>query len=410
MRNYAKDWDKKQQAGDDGKGKSIASMTPEDEAKIDKALKDAGYTDPLARKNMMDELKNKTEPKDRDKKYERWLKADPAKIESENKKKAEAQRKKEGGGDGGKKRKGEPGADDDDSTSTKKSPYPYWILGLLLIPLLFALAARGGNVTMPTGRFPMSLPSLPPLGGPWATGPWGRPWGTSEVVTATGPEINTGLPTMPRRKTTKSVSSPRLVPRSGNAGPSININNVNAQGENIPIDISSGSSEPAYDTVIEETLVEELPVIRETVVEEIIGMPNEPVVEKQTVIVEERIGQGYGFQGPSDPDRLMWMLVAAGIISIPLLLDMTAGWPLRNSPNIEYMSDALHWVVLLSAAAAVYLKLDQTYHWSSRHGRPMVRSTRHIPGYVTPVVMSAAQGTENLIWSVGKSHPRSAMT
>ena len=404
MDTYAKAWDQKQQAGDDGKGKSIAAMTPEDEAKIDKGLKDAGITDPLARKNMIDELKNKTEPKDRDKKYQRWLKADPAKRERMNKDRGDAQRKIDKGGSPnpyGSPRKSSGGKD---GTEDAKPRYPYWFLGFLLIPLLFVLA-KGGRVTMPTGRYPLSMPSLPPLGGPWASGvAWG-PRGAREVEVTTGPKINRGLPDLPRKKTTKSVSSPRLVPRSGgSSAPSININNVNAQGENIPIDINSGSGGsggPVYDTIVEETVVtEEIPaVVTETVVTEETVVVPDGINEEPVVIVgvgEEPIAETFDFQGPSDPDRLMWMLISAGIISIPLLLDMTAGWPVRQSGNIEYLSDAIHWLVLLSAAAAVYLKLDQTYHWSSRYGR-------HVPRYVTPVVVGAARGTENLVWSVGES-------
>lgn len=396
MASYATAWD--------NKGKSIVAMTPEDEARINKELETAGITDPLARKNMINELKDKTEPKDRDAKYQSWLKRDKEKMKDLNKRRGDTQRKIEEGGatnpDGTPRKKGAKAGEEDTPT---KPAYPYWILGFLLIPLLFVLAKRG-KVTMPTGRYPLSMPSLPPMGGPWATGSSWGPWGAREVEVTTGPKINRGLPEFPRKKTTKSVSSPRLSPRSGSSAPSININNVNAQGENIPIDITSGSGgsgEPIFDTVVEETVItevtEEIPAVvtQTVVVEETVVIP-EGVAEEHIVAIEEEPVGSFEFQGPSDPDRLMWMLISAGIISIPLLLDMTAGWPLRQSANIEYLSEAIHWLVLVSAAATVYLKLDQTYHWSSRYGR-------RVPRYVTPVVVGAARGTENLVWSIGES-------
>lgn len=433
MKSYAKKWDEAHPAEKAGiKGGSIAEMTPEDKKRIGDLLKEKGY-EPDAIRNMTDEL-DKLDSKQRDGKLASWLNDTPENIKIRSDHRAARQKKKNQGGqrpetegdDGSSRRRS--GADPEDSNAKrprgkdnsaspggegKPSP-PYWILGLLLIPLLFALFK--GDMTMPTGRFPVALPTLPSVGTAWAPR---APWAAREVevvATPVGPKINRGLPELARRKTTKSVSSPRLVARSAreaSSNPSISINNVNAQGENIPIDINSGGSGSGSETVIEETVVTEVTEVTEEVVtgivveEAVVDTPIiETVVEEAVVeavleeVVVEATTEEVEFRGPSDPDRLFWMLLAGAAITLPLLFDSMADWPLRKAIDTEYLSVPVHWVVLVAAALFIYLKVDRTYHWSARYGRPIIHHTRRI---VTPMIVGTAQSADGLVWSVGTS-------
>lgn len=426
MKKYAKDWEKTHPSGSqDGStpGGTIAAMTPDDEKRIDKLLDDKKY-DPDARKSLIDELE-KMDPKKRDGKLKDWLNDTPENIKRRSKDRAAKEKAKNGqdpnvapsedpgGGSQRKKRQGE-GSDNDPKPGGRRgegsssSAYPYWLLALLLIPLLFALSR--GDMTMPSGRLPVALPTLPSFGSAWAPR---APWLAKEVEVLPkgpkGPKINRGLPDITRKKTSKSVSSPRIVARSAGrqaeSNPSININNVNAQGENIPIDIRSGGSGrgvPA-EAVIEETVVteiiEESGPVAETIVEEIVqetvlegpvieSVPGEVLTEE--IVIEEPI-EKVVLAGQSDPDRLFWMLVAAAVILIPLALDAMSDWPLREAIDTEYLSVPVHWLILIAAAIFIYTKVDRTYQWSARYGRPLIYHTKQI-----------VQGTDGIVWTVGE--------
>jgi len=145
-------------------------------------------------------------------------------------------------------------------------------------------------------------------------------------------------------------------------------------------------------TVVEEVVVAEA-VAGEAVVQE--KVPIIEVVEDESVIIE--------LQGPSDPNRLFWMLISLLVISFPLLLDYMADWPSRTSSDTEYLSAMMHWLILTIAVVFLFLKLDRAYSWSTRYGRPIVHYTRRIPQYVTPMVVGTVEGTEAFIWGVGQS-------
>jgi hypothetical protein len=287
------------------------------------------------------------------------------------------------------------------------------LLCLLLIPLLIVLSR--GDVSMPTGesfvRFP-SMPGMAAIKGPWA----------SPVVVG-GVPISTGLPDLTsqrsvRKRSSSSSSTPRLAVRPSKAGSgsqSININNVNAHVSDIPINIDSSTSsggegvgEVVEEVVVTETLEttvmgEPVTVVEEVVVAEAVvgeaviqeAAPIIEVVEDGSIIIE--------LQGPSDPNRLFWMLISLLVISFPLLLDYIADWPTRTSSDTEYLSAMMHWLILTIGIVFLFLKLDRAYSWSMRYGRPIVHYTRRLPQYVTPMVVGTVEGTEAFIWGVGQS-------
>jgi hypothetical protein len=193
--------------------------------------------------------------------------------------------------------------------------------------------------------------------------------------------------------------------------PAISINNVNAQGRDIPININSGSggSDGIVGAVMEEVVTTEETTVEETVMLE---TAEKLVVEEQVVVVEEtpiiavieeeEEAITIELQGPSDPNRLFWMLVCLIIIAIPLLFDYSSDGPDRILSEDEYLSAMYHWIVLAIAIFFIFLRLDRAYHWTTRYGRPFVRVTRKLPGMVTPVIVGSVEGTERLIWGVGR--------
>jgi hypothetical protein len=365
---------------------------------------------------MIKELNAEKDPKKRKDKLDKWLAADTKAVEATNKLKGKSAKRPSGSEDpsrgSGKGKTPSGGAGAGDGGDPWLTGPQIALLCLLLIPLMIVLSR--GDVSMPTGesfvRFP-SMPGMAAMKGPWA----------SPVVVG-GVPVSTGLPDLTsqrsvRKRSSSSSSTPRLAVRPSKAGsgsPSININNVNAQGSDIPINIDSSTSsggevvgEVVEEVVVTETLETTIPGEPVTVVEEAVmaeavvgeavvqeGAPIE-VVEDESVVIE--------IQGPSDPNRLFWMLIALLVISFPLLLDYMADWPSRTSSDTEYLSAMMHWLILTIAVVFLFLKLDRAYSWSTRYGRPIAHYTRRIPQYVTPVVVGTVEGTEAFIWGVGKS-------
>jgi hypothetical protein len=396
--------------------------------KIDDDLKKEGYSSE-ARPNMIKELKAEKDKKKRDKKLADWLKAEPDEVAATNKKMGKTSKRTPAVDAAGNpvepdRSAGRKGKGNSPSGGSSEGGDP-WLTGpqialilLLLIPLLIVLSR--GNVSMPTGESFVRLPSMPAM--PAMRGPWASP------VIAGGVPISTGLPDLGsqrsvRKRSSSSSSTPRLAVRPSKAdsgGPSININNVNAQGSDIPININSGGGggnggggevigELVEEVVVTETIettettvlgepvviVEEAVVAEKLVVEESEApIPVIEVVEEESITIELR--------GPSDPNRLFWMLLSMFIISLPLLLDYTADWPIRTSGDTEYLSAMMHWLILGIAVVFIFLKLDRAYNWSTRYGRPIMIYTRRLPQYVTPVVIGTVEGTEAFIWGVGE--------
>jgi hypothetical protein len=419
------------QYGDRWRGAQPADpeLTTE-EKELDKQLAKHGYS-PDARRKMLSELRD---PKNKDKKEQmmkEWLKKNDEEVKAINKQKENAQAaidvangSKKGVVDpNAKTPKGttpDPNAKGPEGTTPAGegggSSEPWltgpqlMLLGLLLIPI-FLVLSRG--MSTPSGQSMLRMPSLPVL--PALRGPWSSP-----PIMAGGIPVSTGLPELASKRKTKTRKSASAIPRlavshekgaSGGAMPAISINNVNAQGRDIPININSGSggSDGIVGAVMEEVVTTEETTVEETVMLE---TAEKLVVEEQVVVVEEtpiiavieeeEEAITIELQGPSDPNRLFWMLVCLIIIAIPLLFDYSSDGPDRILSEDEYLSAMYHWIVLAIAIFFIFLRLDRAYHWTTRYGRPFVRVTRKLPGMVTPVIVGTVEGTERLIWGVGR--------
>lgn len=392
---------------------------------------------------MIKELNAEKDPTKRAKKLKDWLAAKPEEVSAINKRKGKSPSRRSPAVDDagnpvdperpasgrGKGKNGTPsGGGSGDGDPWLTGPQIALIL-LLLIPLFIVLSR--GDVSMPTGESFVRLPSMPSMGS--MRGPWASP------VVVGGVPVSTGLPDLTsqrkvrKRSSSSSSSTPRLAVRPskantgsgsgiGTGGPGININNINAQGSDIPININSGGGagggsggevlgviggESMEEVVVTETIettettllgepvvvVEEAVVSEQLVVEEGPAIEVIEVVEEQPIVIE--------LQGPSDPNRLFWMLISFLIISFPLILDYTADWPIRTSTDTEYLSAMMHWLILGIAVVFLFLKLDRAYNWSTKYGRPMIYYTRRLPQYVTPVIIGTVEGTEAFVWGVG---------
>jgi hypothetical protein len=400
-----------------------------EEKELDKQLAKRGYS-PDARRKMLSELRD---PKNKDKKEQMmkdWMdpKADVAGI---NKKKENEQAAIDVA-NGTKKGVADPnaktpkGTPPDPNAKVPKGSTPSgegggssepWLtgpqlmlLGLLLIPI-FLVLSRG--MTTPSGQSMLRMPSMPVL--PALRGPWSSP-----PIMAGGIPVSTGLPELASKRKTKTRRTASSIPRmavshekgaSGGSVPAISINNVNAQGRDIPININSdtGGSGGIVGAVIDEVLMTGETTVEETV---IVEAAEQLVVEEQVVVVEEtpiiavieeeEEATTIELQGPSNPNRLFWMVVCLIIIAIPLLFDYSSDGPDRTLSENDYLSAMYHWIVLAIAIFFLFLRLDRAYHWTTRYGRPFVRVTRKLPGMVTPVIVGTVAGTERLIWGVGK--------
>jgi hypothetical protein len=360
-------------------------LSPEDQ-KIDDALKAKGYSDD-ARKRMISELNDPNNKDNKAKMLSKWMNATGPELEEINKQKANEQAAIDVDKARGK------GGSPTDPQSGDGGGEP-WItvpqlmfLGLLLIPLLLIMS-RG--MSTPSGQSYLRMPTIPSLRGPWSETP----------MMAGGIPITTGLPELSSRKKTRTrkSSSPRIaVGHGSDSGRAININNINAQGRDIPINIdSSGGGAMMEQTVVEETIV--VGVVEEKVVVEEQEMVEEPVV----MVIEEEEQASIEFQGPSDPNRIFWMSAAAIIASMPLVMGYMTDWEPRVFSETGYLSALIHWVVLVVATLFLLLKIDRSFQWSSRYGQPIARATRKLPGIVSPVIVGTVEGTEALIWGVGE--------
>jgi len=403
-------------------------MTAE-EKELDKKLAKRGYNDD-ARRKMLSELRD---PKNKDKKQKMmkdWM--DPkADVDATNKKKGNEQAAIDVANDARKRgidpnAKAPKGTPSDPNTKSPKSSTIWgesgsssesWLsgpqlmlLGLLLIPI-FLVLSRG--MTTPSGQSMLRMPTMPTM--PALRGPW-----SSSPIMAGGIPVSTGLPELASKRKTKTRKSASSVPRmavshekggSGGSVPAININNVNAQGRDIPINIDSGSggSGGILGAIMEEVVTAEETTVEETVIsgatEQVVMEEKVAVVEETpiiTVIEEEEEAITIELQGSSDPNRLFWMVVCLIIISIPLLFDHSSEGPERTLSENEYLSAMYHWIVLAVAIFFIFLRLDRAYHWTTRYGRPLVRVTRRLPGMITPAIVGTVEGTERLIWGVGQ--------
>ena len=197
---------------------------------------------------------------------------------------------------------------------------------------------------------------------------------------------NVALPAVSRPSGTRSgiftppayasrpVSQARTWTASSKPAPDIHINNVNAQGRDIPIDIGSSSS---GDVFVE---------------------TSEPIVEVPVTPPPPYEPLEFRFSGPADPDRLMMMCFAMLIIALPLLLDYSRDWPVRQYSSTEYLSPVYHYIVLALAFLLVCYSADRRFGLSRKYGEHIVTRLHSVGGLVTPAMVATAETSEQLVW------------
>lgn len=194
-------------------------------------------------------------------------------------------------------------------------------------------------------------------------------------------QIRIPIPTIPARS---GVVSPPVIARPAVQKPSgswvaserpagININNVNAQGSGIPINI--GTSGP--ETVVVDSGPGLVPPI---------GPIFEPI--------------NLHFSGPADPERLMGMLIALMIAVSPLVLDWARDWPTRSSTTTDYLQPFYHYLLLgLFFIFALYTA-DQQFGLAQSYGPSAVSAVTGFEHVLGPTLVAAVEGSERLVWTV----------
>lgn len=147
------------------------------------------------------------------------------------------------------------------------------------------------------------------------------------------------------------------------------INNVHAQGSDMPIHINTGPAAVP------------LAPVRETIVEE----PVRPLE--------------FHLSGPYDPDRLFGMLIVAALVGLPLFIDWTRDWPRRQSFETEYLSDAIHYLILGGFGIVCLWLFNQQYGYLARMRPTAVYIQEGLRTHLSGGIVATAQGAENLVWA-----------
>lgn len=148
------------------------------------------------------------------------------------------------------------------------------------------------------------------------------------------------------------------------------INNVHAQGSDIPINIGSGPAMPVP-----------LAPLRETIAEETVRPLD------------------FYLTGPYDPERLFAMLFVAAIVGLPIFIDYLNDWPERKTCNIEYMSDMIHYLILGGFGIMCLWLFDQQFGYVARMRPTVVHIQEGLRYHLSGSIVATAQGAESLVWA-----------
>ncbi|WWC97381.1 hypothetical protein V866_004260 [Kwoniella sp. B9012] len=172
--------------------------------------------------------------------------------------------------------------------------------------------------------------------------------------------------------------SPKVIPsrskwKVNEPAPHIHINDVNSHGDDDTI--SFGSSE-------EHVVVKE--------------------AQSGPVIVEEKIWEPINFQftGPTNPDRLLNMLLAGLIVSLPLILDWIRDYPEVKYDQPEYISSSIQLLILAGLILFGLLIADWHFGWSTTMAPYAKVSVDSVQSGLTPVLVGAVETTEQLVWGL----------
>nr|ODN86683.1 hypothetical protein L203_03931 [Cryptococcus depauperatus CBS 7841] len=154
----------------------------------------------------------------------------------------------------------------------------------------------------------------------------------------------------------------------------IHINNVNSQGDGNPINIGSSTNERPVEITVEEPVEEKV---------------WEPVT--------------FNFTGPSNPDRLLKMILAALVVALPLVIDWVTDYPKRQYSQPEYLEPMVQFLVLGALFLICLLVADWHFGLSSAvytiAPYAEVSLTEARSG-LTPLIVGAVETGESLLWSV----------
>ncbi|WVO14913.1 hypothetical protein L204_102553 [Cryptococcus depauperatus] len=246
---------------------------------------------------------------------------------------------------------------------------PPILLGLLLLIPLLAMAGRSslpqiGSHSMPT----LKRPSIFTGGLEGMRGPGGLGAILTDPVTDAAPRAAIS----PRARA--AVGSKWVVNSKPEPKAHIHINNVNSQGDGNPINIGSSTNERPVEITVEEPVEEKV---------------WEPVT--------------FNFTGPSNPDRLLKMILAALVVALPLVIDWVTDYPKRQYSQPEYLEPMVQFLVLGALFLICLLVADWHFGLSSAvytiAPYAEVSLTEARSG-LTPLIVGAVETGESLLWSV----------
>lgn len=156
---------------------------------------------------------------------------------------------------------------------------------------------------------------------------------------------------------------------SSKPAPQVQINNVNAQGSDIPINIGTTPEPDIYITHSDPS-------------------PPLPLYEPLE----------FRFSGPSNPDRLVGMLIALVIAGGPLMMDYARDWPVREYHSTDYIQATYHYIIAALSFVFALLAADRKYAISTQYGPHVRAGMDGIGNWVTPAMVATVEGGESLVW------------
>ena len=232
-----------------------------------------------------------------------------------------------------------------------------FILALLSIPLWVMLLT--GEITLP-GQKTSGLGTQPTT----TVGPVGP--------LPTSPAPRWVIPPKPAPPPAKPVSDP------GPAAPAqININNINGHG-------NPAAPVPAAETVV----IDNSPPVATPKPQETVEIV--PPVEWEPLNIH--------LTGPSDPDRLLTMLVALSLVTLPLVIDTMRGRPRRTFSPPNYLPDSWHTIIMALWIIFLIWKADQDFGWQIQYSASARTVGRGFQRHLSPAIVAAVEGSEQMIW------------
>nr|XP_019014295.1 uncharacterized protein I206_00377 [Kwoniella pini CBS 10737]OCF53076.1 hypothetical protein I206_00377 [Kwoniella pini CBS 10737] len=249
---------------------------------------------------------------------------------------------------------------------------PSLLLGCLLLFALIGLSGAGKGISLPQSvpswnDFRSPLPSFNDWSPPtFFTSPR-NPIGGRILGSKTSPPIIRSSPKIIPSKSQSKWLVNEPITHGQNGGPQIKINHVNSQGDRNPI------------------LVEE-----------------EIVIDSPPIIVEEKIWEplSFKFTGPTNPNRLLNMLLTILIVSLPLFIDFIKDYPEHSYVQPEYVASIIQLLILASLILIGLLIADYHFKWTTTIGPYAEVSIDGVQSGLTPVLVGAVETTEQLVWGL----------